>query len=148
MHRLYDLVRQIQAERRRLSAQWEHGPRNTRVIAVSSNKGGVGKTTVCETCHAAQMKAYADSPMQKAGVTCIDCHMAKVTKSAMAAGPYEGDVRTHIMRINRAADYDMFTPDGKAAKDAISLEFACFRCHAAASKAEFAQITNFHTIGK
>jgi hypothetical protein len=74
--------------------------------------------------------------------------MAKVTKSAIAMGPYEGDVKTHIMRINPAADYVMFTPDGKAAKNAISLEFACFRCHAAASKAEFAKIKNFHTVGK
>ncbi len=74
--------------------------------------------------------------------------MARVTKSAIAFGPYEGDVRTHIIRINPAADYVMFTPDGKAAKDAISLEYACFPCHAAASKAEFAKITNFHTVGK
>ncbi len=107
-----------------------------------------GSDTVCETCHAAQKRDYADSPMQKAGVSCIDCHMARVTKSAIAFGPYEGDVRTHIMRINPAADYVMFTPDGKAAKDAISLEYACFRCHAAADKAEFAKIRNFHTVGK
>jgi hypothetical protein len=42
----------------------------------------------------------------------------------------------------------MFTEDGKAAKNAISLEFACFRCHAAASKEEYSKITNFHVIGK
>ena len=36
----------------------------------------------------------------------------------------------------------------KAAKDAIRLEFACFRCHAAASKEAFAKIKNFHTAGK
>ena len=111
-------------------------------------KVSAGNATVCDTCHAAQKEAFAGSPMQAAGVSCVDCHMAKVTKSAVAMGPYEGDVKTHIMRINPAADYVMFTPDGKAAKDAISLEFACFRCHAAASKAEFAQIKNFHTVGK
>lgn len=107
-----------------------------------------GNDDVCENCHAAQKKDFTGSPMQKAGVSCVDCHMAKVTKSAVAAGPYEGDVRTHIVLINPAADYVMFTADGKAAKNAISLEFACFRCHAAASKAEFAKIKNFHTIGK
>jgi hypothetical protein len=107
-----------------------------------------GSDVVCEKCHAKQKKDYAGSPMQKAGVSCIDCHMARVTKSAVAAGPYEGDVRTHIMRINKAADYVMFTEDGKAAKNAISLEFACFRCHAAASKEEYSKIANFHVIGK
>jgi hypothetical protein len=111
-------------------------------------KVAAGNDDVCENCHADQKKAFAGSPMQKAGVSCVDCHMAKVTKSAVAAGPYEGDVRTHIVRINPAADYMMFTADGKAAKNAISLEFACFRCHAAASKAEFAKIKNFHTVGK
>jgi len=111
-------------------------------------KVSAGNTTVCENCHAPQKEAFAGSSMQKAGVTCVDCHMAKVTKSAVAMGPYEGDVKTHIARIDPAADYVMFTADGKAAKNAISLEFACFRCHAAASKAEFAKIGNFHTIGK
>lgn len=107
-----------------------------------------GNDVVCENCHADQKKDFTGSPMQKAGVSCVDCHMAKVTKSAVAAGPYEGDVRTHIVRIDPAADYVMFTADGKAAKTAISLEFACFRCHAAASKAEFSKIKNFHTVGK
>ena len=111
-------------------------------------KVSAGETVICERCHKAQKEAFAGSPMQKAGVTCVDCHMAKVTKSAVAAGPYEGDVRTHIMRINPAVDYVMFTPDGKAAKDAISLEYACFRCHAAASKAEYSKIQNFHSVGK
>ena len=103
---------------------------------------------VCETCHPKQKKAYKDSLMQKAGVRCQDCHMVKATKSAVAAGPYEGDVWTHIFRINTAADYTMFTEDGKAAKSAISLEYACFRCHAEASKAEYAKIENYHTLGK
>jgi predicted CXXCH cytochrome family protein len=122
-----------------------HKPHESRAQGMKVIAGNI---EVCETCHGVQKEAFAGSPMQKAGVTCIDCHMAKATKSAVAMGPYEGDVRTHIMRINPAADYVMFTPDGKAAKDAISLEFACFRCHAAASKAEFAQIKDFHAVGK
>ncbi len=122
-----------------------HQPHDSRSQGM---KVSAANTTVCDTCHGAQKELFAGSPMQKAGVTCVDCHMAKVTKSAVAVGPYEGDVRTHVMRINPAADYVMFTPDGKAAKNAISLEFACFRCHAAASKAEFAKIKDFHAIGK
>ena len=54
------------------------------------------------------------------------------------------------MRINPAADYSMFTADGKAAKNAISLDFACLRCHADADadKNAYAAIKNFHTLGK
>jgi hypothetical protein len=107
-----------------------------------------GKKEVCDTCHAKQRKDYDGSAMAKAGVSCQDCHMGKATKSAIKKGPYEGDVWTHLMRINSAADYTMFTADGKAAKNAISLEFACLRCHADASKAAYAEIANYHTIGK
>ncbi len=122
-----------------------HKPHEARAQGM---KVSTGNTEVCDTCHKKQREAFTGSAMQKAGVTCIDCHMAKATKSAAAAGPYEGDVRTHIMRINPAADYVMFTPDGKAAKDAISLEFACFRCHAAADKVEYSRIKDFHALGK
>jgi len=122
-----------------------HSPHAGRAGGIKVSRGS---DVVCEKCHAKQRRDFAGSPMQKAGLTCIDCHMARVVKSAVAFGPYEGDVRTHIMRINAAADYVMFTPDGKAAKDAISLEYVCFRCHAAASKAEFAKIGNYHVIGK
>jgi hypothetical protein len=122
-----------------------HRPHLTRAAGLRVAKG---KKEVCETCHAKQQKAYEGSAMQKAKVRCQDCHMAKATKSAIAMGPYTGDVWTHIFRIDAAADYSMFTMDGKAAKAAISLEFACFRCHAGARKEEFAKIKNFHTIGK
>ena len=122
-----------------------HKPHVTRAQGIKVAKG---KQEVCDTCHAKQKTAYKGSAMQKAGVACQDCHMARATKSAIKTGPYDGDVWTHIMRINPAADYSMFTADGKAAKNAISLEFACMRCHAGASKAEYAKIANFHTIGK
>jgi hypothetical protein len=122
-----------------------HQAHVTRAVGMKVRKG---KREVCDTCHAKQVKAYEGSAMQQAKVRCQDCHMAKATKSAIAAGPYEGDVWTHVVRIDSTADYTMFTEDGKAAKAAISLEFACFRCHADSSKEEFAKIENYHTIGK
>ena len=87
---------------------------------------------------------------------CIDCHMGFASRSARSRGPYEGDVWTHLFRINSDADYDMFNRDVDgntvSAKDALSLEFACFRCHAAADKAAFAAIGDggsaYHTLGK
>jgi len=115
-----------------------------------------GITTECESCHGSQATEFAGSAMEMAGVMCQDCHMGRATKSARANGPYEGDVWTHIFRIDNGADYDMFNRDGEgnttSAKDAISLEFACFRCHADADKAAYAAIgddgTAYHTLGK
>lgn len=135
----------LNSPHKKLSCTTCHRPHVTRAQGL---KVMAGKKEVCETCHAKQRKAYQDSSMQKAGVLCQDCHMGRATKSAIKKGPYEGDVWTHIMRINSSADYSMFTEDGKAAKDAISLEFACLRCHADADKGEYAKIANYHTIGK
>jgi hypothetical protein len=118
------------------------------VSRAQSMKAAPGNTEVCETCHILQKQEYQGSAMQKAKVRCQDCHMAKATKSAIAAGPYEGDVWTHIFRVDSSADYTMFTEDGKATKDAISLEFACFRCHSGADKEAYSKIENYHTIGK
>ncbi len=115
-----------------------------------------GVRTTCETCHPAEALEYAGSTMEAKGVDCIDCHMGFASKSARANGPFEGDVWTHLFRINSNADYDMFNRDGSgntvSAKNALNLEFACFRCHAAADKATFADIgingTPYHTLGK
>jgi hypothetical protein len=115
-----------------------------------------GVTTECESCHSGAAEDFSGSSMEMAGVDCKDCHMGRATKSARANGPYEGDVWTHIFRIDNGADYDMFNRDGEgnttSAKDAISLEFACFRCHADADKAAYAAIGDsgsaYHTLGK
>ena len=117
---------------------------------------GFSSVISCETCHPAQAAQYEGSSMHAAGVSCIDCHMGRATRSARANGPYEGDVWTHLFRIDSSADYDMFHRDGMgntvSAKSALSLEFACFRCHAAADKAAFAAIGDggiaYHVLGK
>ena len=46
MSRTYDALRSDEAARRRLRSDWERGPRKFHVLTVTSNKGGVGKTTV------------------------------------------------------------------------------------------------------
>ncbi len=115
-----------------------------------------GVRTACETCHPAEAVEYAGSSMDAKGVNCVDCHMGKATKSARKNGPYEGDVWTHLFRINSNADYDMFNRDAEgntvSARNALNLEFACFRCHADADKAAYADIgingTAYHTLGK
>jgi len=107
-----------------------------------------GNKEVCDSCHKEQREEYDGSVMQEAGVQCQDCHMGRATKSAVRNGPYEGDVWTHIVKINTSADYEMFTEDGSRAKPAMSLEFACLRCHADGDTEEYAKIENFHTIGQ
>ncbi len=117
---------------------------------------GQGIVTDCETCHPAEALEYEGSTMEVKGVDCIDCHMGKATKSAVKNGPYEGDVWTHLFRINSNANFDMFNRDGAgntvSARNALNIEFACFRCHADADKAEYAEIgpngTPYHMLGK
>lgn len=124
-----------------------HNPHLSRAKGI---KVAAGQSETCETCHLPQVMEYTGSTMQKKGVTCQDCHMGKATKSAIANGPFEGDVQTHIWKINSDRNYTMFYDNGTKAKDALSLEFACFPCHADADKSDFASIgttgTDYHMI--
>jgi len=91
--------------------------------------------TACESCHSKQAADYKGSAMQAVGVTCADCHMPKVTKSATNKGKYEGDVKTHIFKINIDPKAEMFFDEevkGKKATFArgfVTLDFACLNCH-------------------
>ncbi len=109
----------------------------------------------CSFCHRAQTAAFNGSIMQQVGVRCIDCHMPRATKSAVKKGKFEGDIRTHIFRINIDPKANMFyteTINGKKktfAKNFVTLDFACLSCHKnrdmawAASKAK-----GIHSYGK
>jgi len=89
----------------------------------------------CETCHRAQAANYRGNPMQTVGVSCIECHMPKATKSAVKKGRYEGDIRTHLFRINVDPKANMFYTEKMAGKEAtfakrfVTLGFACLSCH-------------------
>jgi hypothetical protein len=110
----------------------------------------------CETCHGAIALTYADEPMAGYGVECKDCHMPYATKSGNQLGPFEGDLQTHIFYINTDADGEMFTEDGSAValdfpvegktdKAAVTLDFACLRCHETAELTELSKFAkNFH----
>ena len=102
----------------------------------------------CATCHGKQAESYKGKLMEKVGVKCVDCHMPRATKSATAKDKYEGDVRTHLFKINLDPKAEMFykepkldkegkqvmDKDGKPvmnefAKGFVSVEFACLNCH-------------------
>jgi hypothetical protein len=85
----------------------------------------------CENCHGANLASYTKgSPsMSDSGVTCIDCHMPKIAMSAHAEGPYEGDARTHLVRINPDSNATQYTSDSANANPYLTVEFACLSCH-------------------
>lgn len=66
--------------------------------------------------------------------------MPKASKSAIAVASYTGDVRTHIFKINTAADANMFKEveeKGKKslfAKGFVTVEYTCLSCHAGRDK--------------
>lgn len=73
-----------------------------------------------------------------------------------------GDVKTHIFKINTAADGDMFNADGNLANTdgaGVTLDYVCYRCHkddagvggTASTKTMIAlsnKATGFHTAPK
>jgi hypothetical protein len=67
--------------------------------------------------------------MERARVSCIDCHMPKASKSAETISPVEGDVRTHNWKISTPPDESIFTEDGELAKGILTLDVVCLKCH-------------------
>ena len=111
--------------------------------------------TSCTSCHATQAKAFKGSSMEQNGVRCVDCHMPRASKSAVARSNIEGDIRTHLYKINIDKNSNMFYKEkiGKKEKTFANgfatVDYACLSCHKnkdkkwAASKAK-----GIHTFGK
>jgi hypothetical protein len=85
--------------------------------------------TQCQNCHFEKAK-YQNSEVHPAlGVACIDCHMPRVTKSAVGnAEKFTGDIRTHLMAID-PDQVGQFSEDGSEALSQLSLDFSCRHCH-------------------
>jgi hypothetical protein len=96
-----------------------------------------GIHTDCVDCHnatspAAGTIAHNFAANGHAGeATCVDCHMPRASKTAVAVNKYTGDIQTHIFKINTAADGEMFSPDGKTANGSagVTLGYVCYQCH-------------------
>ena len=104
----------------------------------NDNGGFKGAQATCLTCHKGKEIKLA----KKSAFECITCHMPRAAKSAMAVqhkfdggAVMEGDIRTHIFRITRDPEWEMFTEDGKYVetdddgKVFITLDRACLSCH-------------------
>ena len=93
-------------------------------------KFGIKKS--CQSCHETVAMDYKESTMEKAGVSCVECHMPKAVKSATNKGKYIGDIRAHIININTSKKEKMFYKDKTNkpfSKNFITLDFACLGCH-------------------
>jgi hypothetical protein len=122
-------------------------------IWAEGDEGHENGATCGSSCHAGVGETYALTAMADYDVACEDCHMPFASKSAAALGPNQGDVMTHIYFINtdpvdRSA---MFTEDGSQVlldedgKAAVTLDFACQRCHETASLEELSKFAkDFH----
>jgi len=107
------------------------------------------------SCHQDKMASYSQTTMYDYDVTCQDCHLPMATKSGQVTAPYQGDVMTHIFRINTDPLANMFTEDGAfvALNDdgeaAVTLDFVCQKCHLTASLDELALFADdFHNPNK
>ena len=108
----------------------------------------------CNVCHSGRVEdSYKEHSMADYDVECKDCHMPYASKSANQMGEFEGDIQTHIFYINTdpVGREDMFTEDGAFVKldengdAAVTLDFACQRCHATAELTELSRhAQNFH----
>jgi len=90
----------------------------------------------CQSCHwreAAEYATWGAATPGMAGVDCVQCHMPRATKSAVKAGPFSGDTRTHLFGVNIFVDPitnpELSTTGAAPANNYISLDFACGACH-------------------
>ena len=99
------------------------------VVALRKAEEGTPTTrTSCENCHFDEAK-YQASQVHPAVAECIDCHMPRVTKSAVGnAEMFTGDIRTHLMAID-PTQIGQFFEDGSVALSELGLDFACRSCH-------------------
>lgn len=85
--------------------------------------------TTCENCHFKQTETPTGSVHAGIRIACIDCHMPRVTESAVGdAARFTGDIRTHLMAID-PQQISQFSEDGSKALSQIGLDFACRHCH-------------------
>ncbi len=92
----------------------------------------------CENCHLDETESFARSDIEEHlsspfAPGCIDCHMPKGAKSAVAAGTYVGDVTSHLWRINTDVDAEFIT--GDFANGYLTVEYTCLKCHTDEDKA-------------
>jgi len=71
----------------------------------------------------------AAPPTYIGGEACSECHMPKVTKSALGNPDiFTGDIRTHLMKID-PDQIEQFNEEGNESLSELGLNFVCRHCH-------------------
>jgi len=97
-----------------------------------------GLIASCTDCHEGSEENSFYLVDQMEDLSCIDCHMPYMGKSAVAVNEFTGDVRAHLFKVTReplfAAD-NVYEADGKQfwnkenGQGVITLDYACMGCH-------------------
>ncbi len=102
-----------------------HDP-HTGVIQLRKTNAPQTTRTQCENCH---FKESQNFKIDFHTTECIECHMPRVTKSAVGDPErFTGDIRTHLMAID-PNQIEQVNKDGTLALSQIGLNFACRHCH-------------------
>lgn len=102
-----------------------HDP-HTGVIQLRETDAPQTTRTECGDCH---FKEEQNFNLRFHSIECIECHMPRVTKSALGDPEiFTGDIRTHLMAID-PNQIGQFTEDGSQALSQLGLNFACRHCH-------------------
>lgn len=111
---------------------------------------GEGIDKECSSCHEEKANSLEDTMHGENGVSCTDCHMPEAAKSAHVGGGEEplhekglqneylrqqkdGDIKSHLFRINTSPEAELLTDDGKYANGYLTVEWSCGSCHSARS---------------
>jgi hypothetical protein len=99
-----------------------HDPHKT---SKHGQTGGIIR--VCTDCHS----DITNGALHQDVADCMTCHMPHASKSTVVRSKYQADIKTHIIKINTAADGVMFNEDGTIANgsDGVTLDLICYRCH-------------------
>lgn len=98
-------------------------------VAQLGESGDASMRTRCEDCHFQQALYQDNQAHLERGVTCVQCHMPKMIRSAWSDPQrYTTDLRSHIMSIN-PLQVEQFSAGGELAGTQIALNFACRQCH-------------------
>ena len=120
-----------------------HDPHKPVHVGATNTVEGAGIIKDCSDCHADDAETYKGSVMEEAGVTCVECHMPRAAKSAVAVSEFEADVRSHLFRINTDVNAEFIytdPDDGKQyANPYLTVEYTCLYCHDDMDKAWAAQ---------
>ena len=110
-----------------------HDPHKPVHVGATNPVEGAGIIKQCSECHATDAETYESSVMGVVGVTCVECHMPRASKSAVEVSEFEADVRSHLFKINTDVNAEFIytdPDDGKQyANPYITVEYACLYCH-------------------